>query len=191
MSFYLVHPEEGEPPGWVATVHPADSLDVYVWVPALDRFVYDADLSGEFGYPMTEVVFEPISADHAATLVADGQVGRRDGRTFKFLLEKLKTQERTLDKEEVLPGPRMVGPRERARRTAADLSAASPGTWLVYSSIPEAAYGRARVQASDLRRGKIKAPQTALRDGERLEARITRTEDGKHLLVEVSRQSSR
>lgn len=96
-----MRPGEGEAPGWVATVHPADSLDVYVWVPSLDRFVYDEGLSGELGYPMTEVVFEPISAERAAVLVEDGQIGRRDGRTFKAVLDRMAAEPRALPRSHV------------------------------------------------------------------------------------------
>lgn len=103
VRFYLVRPGAAEPPGWVAVVHPDDSLDVYVWVPSIGRFVYDTALSGEIGYPMTEIVFEPISADRAAELVAEGMIGRRDKRTHKRLMTRLAAETRTLTKGQVLP----------------------------------------------------------------------------------------
>ena len=104
MSFYLIRPDETEEPTWVAVEYPASSMSVYVWVPALGRFVYSPEMSSEFGYSLRETLFDRISTEEATEVVTAGKLGVRDGRVFKDLMAELAAQPRTLTVEQVLPG---------------------------------------------------------------------------------------
>ena len=72
MSFYLIRPDETEEPTWVAVEYPASSMSVYVWVPALGRFVYSPEMSSEFGYSLRETLFDRIIRSGTLTIESAG-----------------------------------------------------------------------------------------------------------------------
>ncbi|RNI25081.1 hypothetical protein EFY87_00015 [Flexivirga caeni] len=74
--YYQVRADAGEPVGSTIRV-PSGSMDCYRWGPDSSDWVYDEGLSGEIGYPMTEIVFEEITPQEAATLT-----GSRDGEAL-------------------------------------------------------------------------------------------------------------
>lgn len=63
--------DAGEPVGSIIRV-PYGSMGCYKWRPASGAWVYDEGLSGEIGYPMTEIVFEKITPQEAAALTSRG-----------------------------------------------------------------------------------------------------------------------
>ena len=157
-ALYLVR--DGTEKIWLATEH---NGRLFAWVPNLNVFVRNNPLSLDFLIDR-EFTYEPIDVPDAAKIMADGRIGRIDGRTKRWLIDRFRDEPDKLNPTDVLgSSPHLrAGAEPTATEIAtakAELLRATPvGEWIVYKTYPpDTARQTALQMASDLRRGKVRA----------------------------------
>ncbi|UBV15338.1 hypothetical protein [Mycolicibacterium fortuitum] len=74
---------------------------LYGYVPNVDAFVYNKPLSADFLIDQS-MTYEPQTAEQAATIIKAGVVGKIDGSTNKFLLDRMNDETNRISLTEVL-----------------------------------------------------------------------------------------
>ncbi|WP_137725601.1 hypothetical protein [Prescottella subtropica] len=183
MSLYIVS-EDGQDL-WLAYVDTEQS-GVYAYIPNFGRFVFHRPLGQDF-YWDREMAWTPVDAATARGIVADGVLGKVDGRRHKDFLAKYEAETRQRSIEDVFGAQpvtdRAPSPREQAAAKVRTLAATRPGEWVTWKVYGHGRRHSAAVAARDLRVGKIAA---VAKSGLHIDSRVTPTADGR-FAVEVAR----
>ncbi|MBU8820360.1 hypothetical protein KL864_31250 [Mycolicibacterium goodii] len=134
---------------------------LYGYIPNVAAFVYNKPMSVDFLIDR-DMTYQPVDHDEAAAIIKAGQIGKINGRTNKFLLDRAKAETRRLDPVEILGANRLREPaptRTRLAQAKADLlRKAPPGRWITYKDdYSPARLQAARQLASDIRKGRVRA----------------------------------
>lgn len=69
---------------------------LYGYVPNVNAFVYNKPMSVDFLIDRN-MTYQPVDTDEAAAIIKAGQIGKINGRTNKFLLDRTKAETRRID----------------------------------------------------------------------------------------------
>lgn len=135
---------------------------LYGYVPNVNAFVYNKPMSVDFLIDRN-MTYQPIDTDEAAAIIKAGQIGKINGRTNKFLLDRAKAETRRIDPSEILDTHQLHEPaptRTRLAQAKADLLRKAPaGRWITYKDdyTSPTRIQAARQLASDIRKGRVRA----------------------------------
>lgn len=180
--FYTTHRIPGGPPVWLALVD--EDASVYVWSPDLARFVFHQALTSDLNIEGS-VHLAPASPQEAAEICSLGQVGKLDGE-MASVLDRLRTQDDTVDPRSVLPALAGANPDSRPQR-AARMLLREPNHPIIYDQYPIAKLASARRAASDIKNGRVRGFAALLGDRLRdLRTEVRQSSDGKYALLILS-----
>lgn len=163
---------------------------LYGYVPNVNAFVYNKPMSVDFLIDRN-MTYQPVDADEAAAMIKAGQIGKINGRTNKFLLDRAKAETRRIDPTEILGANELHEPaptRTRIAQAKADLlRKVPPGRWITYKDdyTSAARIQAARQLASDIRKGRVRA----FRDID-VTTRVV-TDDHGRPVVQISRETAK
>lgn len=140
---------------------------LYGYVPNVDAFVYNEPMTVDFLIDR-ELSYVPVTAHDAIDIIHAGVVGKIDGRTNRYLLDRIEAENRRLSPTEVLGANTIRAAAlqsgtdptatETAKAKADILRRTPPGRWMVYRTYPPTSKRQTALQlASDLRKGRVKA----------------------------------
>lgn len=135
---------------------------LYGYVPNVNAFVYNKPMSVDFLIDRN-MTYQPVDTDEAAAIIKAGQIGKINGRTNKFLLDRTKAETRRIDPIEILGANQLHEPaptRTRLAQAKADLLRKAPaGRWITYKDdyASPTRIQAARQLASDIRKGRVRA----------------------------------
>lgn len=135
-----------------------DTNRVFSYLPNWEKFVLNRPLAIDFMVDR-ELRYEEVSTRRASQIIAEGKIGRMDGRKAGWLFASLEGVEQ-LDVEDVLGQAPTAVPRGRGRDAAykaAEVDQAPAGEWVTYRTFDSADRIKANVCATDLRTGRIRA----------------------------------
>lgn len=162
---------------------------LYGYIPNVNAFVYNKPMSVDFLIDRN-MTYQPVDHDEAAAIIKAGQIGKINGRTNKFLLDRTKAETRRLDPTEILGANQLQEPaptRTRLAQARADLlRKAPPGRWITYKDdYPSPArIQAARQLASDIRKGRVRAFKNIA-----VTSRVV-TDDHGRPVVQISRETT-
>lgn len=162
---------------------------LYGYIPNVNAFVYNKPMSVDFLIDR-DMTYQPVDHDEAAAIIKAGQIGKINGRTNKFLLDRTKAETRRIDPTEILDANQLHEPtptRTRLAQAKADLlRKAPPGRWITYKDdYPSPArIQAARQLASDIRKGRVRAFKNVA-----VTSRVV-TDDHGRPVVQISREKS-
>lgn len=186
MSLYRVHSHDGRPI-WLA-YEDTETARIYVYVPNTGQFHHHRPLGADF-YWDRELGYEALDTDTATELIAQGTLGKLDGRSHANLLADFRGDPQPLTVDAVIgaqPMDHEPSPRQQAAAKAAQIAATAAGQWTTWKVYSSEARQRAYVAAHDLRVGKVKALRTA--GVQLVDTRVTPTKDGRHA-VQVTKKA--
>lgn len=176
MNLYLVRLSRGEE----IAVAAEDVVNghLYIYVENTGSFHRDDPMGVDFFYDRDNS-YEPIGAAVAEDKIRAG-LGHIDERRAKWLAEEYRSDppERRRTVEEVLTRPVAVSPQAHARQKLLELEAADPGVWVTYKVYRRDQIQTARVAASDIRTGKVKAFK-----GATVETRVVTSDEALELWI--------
>lgn len=159
---------------------------VFSYLPNWQKFVLNRPLAIDFMVDR-EMRYKEVSTRRASQIIADGKIGRMDGRKAGWLFDSLEGVEQ-LEVADVLGQAPTAVPRGRGRDAAykaAEVDQAPDGEWVTYRTFAKADRIKANVCATDLRTGRIRAFA-----GMPIDVRTFDSMDGSQIIVRIRRHTN-